>query len=112
MVGHTGQLSAAIAAVQAVDHLLGSVCAAIDEVGGEMLVTADHGNVEQMSDPESGQPHTAHTLNPVPLLYHGPRPPKQLDDGSLRDLAPTLLALLGIDKPAAMTGHSLLDGAR
>jgi len=109
MVGHTGDMAAAVKAVEAVDQLLGNVCAAIEAVGGEMLVTADHGNVEQMSDPDSGQPHTAHTLNPVPLLYHGPRPPGQLDDGSLRDLAPTLLELLGIDKPDAMTGHSLLD---
>jgi 2,3-bisphosphoglycerate-independent phosphoglycerate mutase len=110
MVGHTGQMAAAISAVEAVDHLLGSVCEAIDEAGGEMLVTADHGNVEQMTDPETGQAHTAHTLNPVPLLYHGPRPPQRLTNGSLRDLAPTLLELLGIEKPAAMTGRSLLDG--
>ncbi|MEE4295459.1 MAG: 2,3-bisphosphoglycerate-independent phosphoglycerate mutase [Wenzhouxiangella sp.] len=110
MVGHTGQMSAAISAVEAVDHLLGSVCKAIDVAGGEMLVTADHGNVEQMTDPETGQAHTAHTLNPVPLIYHGPRPPQRLVNGSLRDLAPTLLELLGIEKPAAMTGHSLLDG--
>ncbi len=110
MVGHTGQMDAAVTAVEAVDHLLGSVCAAIDSAGGEMLVTADHGNVEQMTDPETGQAHTAHTLNPVPLLYHGPRPPQRLQDGSLRDLAPTLLELLSIEKPAAMSGHSLLNG--
>ncbi|MFP4207694.1 MAG: 2,3-bisphosphoglycerate-independent phosphoglycerate mutase [Wenzhouxiangella sp.] len=111
MVGHTGRMDAAIAAVEAVDRLLGQVREAIDAAGGEMLITADHGNVEQMSDPETGQPHTAHTLNPVPLLYHGPRPPKRIDDGSLRDLAPTLLALLGLAKPAAMTGRSLFHGS-
>ncbi|MFW5815761.1 MAG: 2,3-bisphosphoglycerate-independent phosphoglycerate mutase [Wenzhouxiangella sp.] len=110
MVGHTGDLAAAIGAVEAVDRLLGAVRDAIDAVGGEMLITADHGNVEQMSDPDSGQPHTAHTLNPVPLLYYGPRRPERIDDGSLRDLAPTLLALLGLDQPAAMTGRVLLDG--
>ncbi|MEE4638889.1 MAG: 2,3-bisphosphoglycerate-independent phosphoglycerate mutase [Wenzhouxiangella sp.] len=109
MVGHTGRMDAAIAAVEAVDQLLGGVRAAIDSAGGEMLVTADHGNVEQMSDPATGQPHTAHTLNPVPLVYHGPRPPERVRDGSLRDLAPTILALLALEKPAAMTGRSLID---
>ncbi|NDY94790.1 2,3-bisphosphoglycerate-independent phosphoglycerate mutase [Wenzhouxiangella limi] len=111
MVGHSGRLDAAISAVEAVDRLLGGVREAIDSAGGEMLITADHGNVEQMSDPETGQPHTAHTLNPVPLLYYGPRPPEGISDGSLRDLAPTILALLGVEKPAAMTGRSLLDAS-
>lgn len=111
MVGHTGRMEAAVAAVEAVDHLLGAVRARIDSVGGEMLITADHGNVEQMTDPDSGQPHTAHTLNPVPLLYHGPRRIGRIEDGSLRDIAPTILDLLGLDKPAAMTGRSLLDAS-
>ncbi len=111
MVGHTGRMEAAVAAVEAVDRLLGAVREAIDSAGGEMLITADHGNVEQMRDPETGQAHTAHTLNPVPLLYHGPRRPERIDDGSLRDLAPTILALLGLDQPAAMTGRSLLDAS-
>ena len=73
-----------------------------------MLITADHGNVEQMSDPVSGQSHTAHTTNPVPLLYLG-RPATALDGGSLRDIAPTMLHLLDIAAPAEMTGRPLLD---
>lgn len=112
MVGHSGCLEAAVKAVEAVDQLLGGTIAAIDRAGGEMLVTADHGNVEQMTDPETGQAHTAHTLNPVPLLYHGPRPPSAIDDGSLRDLAPTLLGLLGLPLPDVMTGRSLFDEAQ
>ena len=109
MVGHTGHFDAAIAAVEAVDQVIGSVQTVLEEVGGEMLVTADHGNVEQMLDPEHDQPHTAHTVNPVPLVYSGPRPPQQIRNGSLRDIAPTLLALLGLDKPDAMTGNALFD---
>ncbi len=107
MVGHTGDLDAAIAAVEAVDHCLARVRAAIDAAGGEMLITADHGNIEQMTDPESGQEHTAHTTNKVPLLFHG-RPARLAPEGTLRDLAPTMLALLGLPQPAAMTGKSLL----
>ena len=111
MVGHTGDFQAAVAAVEAVDRLLGSVMSALDHAGGEMLVTADHGNVEQMSDPETGQAHTAHTLNPVPIVYCGPRPPARLNDGSLRDIAPTLLGLLGLPVPEVMTGRPLFDVA-
>lgn len=108
MVGHTGSLEAAILAVQAVDACLTAVLRAIDATGGEMLVTADHGNIEQMVDPSSGQRHTAHTTNPVPLVFHG-RAALIARRGSLRDIAPTMLALLGLPQPAEMTGRCLLD---
>jgi 2,3-bisphosphoglycerate-independent phosphoglycerate mutase len=108
MVGHTGSMAAAMAAVEAVDNCLGVALEAIQASGGEMLVTADHGNVEQMSDPLSGQAHTAHTTNPVPLVYFG-RPARALAGGSLRDIAPTMLHLLDIKPPAEMTGKPLLE---
>jgi 2,3-bisphosphoglycerate-independent phosphoglycerate mutase len=108
MVGHTGIMSAAIAAVEAVDLCLGVVFRAIQSVNGELLVSADHGNVEQMSDPVSGQSHTAHTTNPVPLVYYG-RQAEISAGGSLRDIAPTMLYLLGIKPPVEMTGRSLLE---
>jgi 2,3-bisphosphoglycerate-independent phosphoglycerate mutase len=108
MVGHTGKLQAALEAVSAVDRCLAAVREAIDEVGGELLITADHGNIEQMVDPESGQKHTAHTTNKVPLVFHG-RPARVKTGGSLRDIAPTMLALLGLPQPREMTGQSLLD---
>lgn len=108
MVGHTGSLPAAVAAVEAVDQALGQVAEAIAAVGGEWIITADHGNAEQMSDPLTGQPHTAHTTNPVPLIHHGRRRVRLRHQGSLRDIAPTVLALLGLAKPEAMTGQSLI----
>ena len=108
MVGHTGKLSAAKRAVETVDSLLTRVTAAIDEAGGEMLITADHGNVEQMLDESSGQSHTAHTTNLVPFLFHG-RPAMLADSGSLRDIAPTMLYLLGLRQPEEMTGSPLTD---
>jgi 2,3-bisphosphoglycerate-independent phosphoglycerate mutase len=108
MVGHTGSLKAAIAAVEAVDKCLGVVWAAVRSVNGELLVTADHGNVEQMMDAESGQAHTAHTSNPVPLVYYG-RAAEMRAGGSLRDIAPTMLYLLGITPPAEMTGRPLVQ---
>ena len=108
MVGHSGKFDAAVAAVEAVDRLLGRVTDAIAAAGGEMLVTADHGNVEQMTDPESGQPHTAHTTNPVPLVFVG-RAAAVARSGSLRDIAPTMLALLGLEIPEAMTGRPLVE---
>ncbi|HET7569943.1 MAG TPA: 2,3-bisphosphoglycerate-independent phosphoglycerate mutase [Gammaproteobacteria bacterium] len=106
MVGHTGDEAAAIKAVEAVDAALGRITAALDKAGGELLVTADHGNVEIMRDPTTGQPYTAHTTGPVPFVYFGRD--ATLTDGVLADVAPTLLALLGLDQPAEMTGHSLI----
>lgn len=109
MVGHTGVEAAAIRAVEALDQCFGRIARALDETGGEMLVTADHGNCEQMVDPETGQPHTAHTLNPVPLVYYrGEKGELDPIGGSLADVAPTLLDILGIEQPAEMNGHSLL----
>jgi 2,3-bisphosphoglycerate-independent phosphoglycerate mutase len=111
MVGHTGSLSAAITAVEAIDGVVGAVAEAITAVGGELVITADHGNAEQMADPETGQPHTAHTLNPVPLIHHGQHRLSLRAHGSLCDIAPTLLDLLGLDQPAAMTGRSLIQSS-
>lgn len=108
MVGHTGSLPAAIAACEAVDAGLGRIMEAIRAAGGTLLVTADHGNAEMMRDPATGGPHTSHTLNPVPLALLGGPPGAALADGRLADVAPTLLALMGLPKPAAMTGQSLL----
>ncbi len=112
MVGHTGTLPAAIKAVETVDTGLGRIVAAIRAAGGALLVTADHGNAEMMRDPDTGGPHTAHTTNPVPVILLGAPAGAGLADGRLADIAPTLLALLGLDQPAAMTGHSLLRPAR
>jgi 2,3-bisphosphoglycerate-independent phosphoglycerate mutase len=108
MVGHTGNLPAAIQAVEAVDKALGEVHKALLKVGGEMLVTADHGNLEMMRDPSTGEPHTSHTVGPVPLVYVG-RAARLRKDGALRDIAPTLLALLGIIPPSEMSGKTLLE---
>jgi 2,3-bisphosphoglycerate-independent phosphoglycerate mutase len=108
MVGHTGSLEAAMKAVVAVDRCLAEVKAAIDTVSGELLITADHGNIELMMDPLSGQNHTAHTTNKVPFLYHG-RPVTMKGGGSLRDIAPTMMALLGLPQPEEMTGRPLLE---
>jgi 2,3-bisphosphoglycerate-independent phosphoglycerate mutase len=109
MVGHTGILSAAITAVETVDAGLGKIAEAIASQGGALLVTADHGNCETMRDETTGAPHTAHTTNPVPILLAGAPAGAKLHDGILADIAPTLLALLGIKQPDLMTGHSLLD---
>jgi 2,3-bisphosphoglycerate-independent phosphoglycerate mutase len=108
MVGHTGSLAAATKAVEAVDAGLGAIAASVREAGGALLVTADHGNAELMRDPATGGPHTAHTLNPVPVLLAGGPAGAALRDGRLADVAPTILALLGLAQPAAMTGLSLL----
>ncbi|WP_026758662.1 2,3-bisphosphoglycerate-independent phosphoglycerate mutase [Sediminimonas qiaohouensis] len=108
MVGHTGDLDAAIAACEAVDRGLGRVLQALTAAGGAMLVTADHGNCEVMVDPDTGGPHTAHTTNPVPLILVGGPEGAVLDSGRLADLAPTLLDLMELDQPPEMTGHSLL----
>jgi 2,3-bisphosphoglycerate-independent phosphoglycerate mutase len=108
MVGHTGDLKAAIAACEAVDQGLARVVAALQEVGGAMIVTADHGNCEVMVDPETGGPHTAHTLNPVPVALIGGPAGATLKPGRLADLAPTLLQLMDLPKPPEMTGESLI----
>jgi len=113
MVGHTGKLAAAIAAAEAVDTCLGRVLAAVERRGGALLVTADHGNAEQMSDAESGQPHTAHTMNRVPvLLANAPVRVAGLADGRLADIAPTVLEIMGLPQPREMTGRSLILPAR
>ena len=109
MVGHTGSLPAAIKACEAVDIGLGRALAALQKAGGAMIVTADHGNCELMVDPVTGGPHTSHTVNPVPvILAGGPAGAKLRAGGRLADLAPTLLALMGLDQPTEMTGKSLL----
>lgn len=108
MVGHTGDLGAAIKACEAVDAGLGQVLAALEKVGGAMIVTADHGNCEVMIDPETGGAHTAHTTNPVPVALVGGPKGVGLRDGRLADLAPTLLDLMGLPRPPEMTGESLI----
>ncbi|MBL6614244.1 MAG: 2,3-bisphosphoglycerate-independent phosphoglycerate mutase [Reyranella sp.] len=110
MVGHTGNLDAAIKAIEAVDTSLGRLMEAVKAKGGVMLVTADHGNAEQMYDETTHQKHTQHTLNRVPaLLLNAPAKIRSLADGKLADVAPTMLALMGLPQPAEMTGHSLLS---
>ena len=106
MVGHSGKLDAAIKAVEAVDVALGRLTDAIRSAGGEMLISADHGNLEMMRA-DDGQPHTQHTVGPVPLVYVGRK--AHLQSGALRDLAPTVLALMELPQPAEMTGHSLVS---
>jgi len=108
MVGHSGILAAAILAAQAVDVAIGKISDAVLRVGGALLVTADHGNLEMMRDPASGQAHTAHTVGPVPFVYIGERAVSLREGGALRDVAPTLLDLLDLAQPDAMSGHSLL----
>jgi 2,3-bisphosphoglycerate-independent phosphoglycerate mutase len=109
MVGHTGIIPAAIKAVETVDHSLGRISDTIKHVGGVLLVTADHGNADQMVDPVTGEPYTAHTTNPVPFIVAGADHVMALNmGGKLGDIAPTILALLGIEQPAAMTGASLI----
>ncbi len=108
MVGHTGNLKATIKAIETIDSCIARVHQAISAAGGELLITADHGNAEKMRDETTGQAHTAHTSNPVPLLYIG-RNANITDDGSLSDIAPTMLYLMGLEQPTEMTGHSLLQ---
>ena len=108
MVGHTGIVEAGIAACEAVDRGLGEVLAALKAAGGAMIVTADHGNCETMIDPETGGPHTSHTLNPVPVALVGGPEGVSLRDGRLADLAPTILDLMGLDLPPEMTGRTLI----
>jgi 2,3-bisphosphoglycerate-independent phosphoglycerate mutase len=108
MVGHTGIVPAGVRAVEVVDACLDRLCAAVLARGGCLLITADHGNIEQLVDAETGQPHTAHTTNPVPLWWIADDDERTLADGGLADLAPTLLELLELEQPARMTGRSLL----
>lgn len=109
MVGHTGRIDAATKAVETVDACLDRLSEAVEQAGGTLVITADHGNAEMMRDPKTGEPHTAHTLNPVPfVVVNPPAEIGRLENGRLSDIAPTLLDLLGQTKPAAMTGHSLI----
>jgi len=108
MVGHSGNLKAAIAAVEALDTCIGRVVNAMQSIGGEVLITADHGNAEQMYDAGNHQPHTQHTTNLVPLIYIG-RDGQLNKNGALSDLAPTILSLMGLNQPAEMTGKNLVQ---
>lgn len=108
MVGHSGVFDAAVKAVECLDTCVGRIVEALEKVGGEALITADHGNVEQMADESTGQAHTAHTTEPVPFIYVGKRDLKVREGGVLADVAPTMLKLLGLEKPAEMTGTSIL----
>ena len=110
MVGHTGNLAAATRAIEVLDECMGRIVDAMRSIGGEVLITADHGNAETMRDTESQQPHTAHTLNLVPLLYIG-RKARIAGGGALQDVAPTLLAMMGLPQPADMTGRPLIEFA-
>lgn len=109
MVGHTGDFGGAVKAVEAIDKCLGRIAEAVRETGADLLVTADHGNVEQMLDPETGQPLTSHTTGPVPLVYVGSNGLRFTGEGSLCDIAPTMLSLLGVPIPEEMTGKVLLS---
>ena len=111
MVGHTGDFAAAVRAVETVDQCLGRVCEALRRRGGQALITADHGNAERMLDTSTNQPHTAHTSSFVPLVYSGPQRTRFVAEGALSDVAPTLLALMGMEAPLAMTGRSLVTVA-
>ena len=108
MVGHTGNFEATVKAIEALDKCLERVVDSAQHVGGELLITADHGNAEQMRNPETEQAHTAHTSNPVPLIYIG-RPAVLAENGALSDIAPTMLHLMGIEKPNEMGGDSLVS---
>jgi 2,3-bisphosphoglycerate-independent phosphoglycerate mutase len=113
MVGHTGDFDAAVKAIEAVDECIGRLEAAITAAGGALLITADHGNADMMSDPKSGQAHTAHTMSRVPLIYCGATSQGvSLVEGQLADLAPTLLDIMAIQKPEVMTGKSLIRPAQ
>ena len=109
MVGHTGVFEAAVKAVETLDSCVGRIVEALDKVGGEALITADHGNVEQMEDECTGQAHTAHTCEPVPFIYVGKRPATIREGGVLADVAPTLLTLMGMPVPAEMTGKTIVQ---
>ena len=107
MVGHTGVFEAAVAAVETLDKCIAQVADAVESTGGQLLITADHGNAEQMRDPATGQAHTAHTNLPVPLIYVGGKSVKAVSGGKLSDIAPTMLSLMGMEIPQEMTGRPL-----
>ena len=107
MVGHTGVFEAAVAAVETLDKCIAQVADAVESAGGQLLITADHGNAEQMRDPATGQAHTAHTNLPVPLIYVGGKSVKAVSGGKLSDIAPTMLSLMGMEIPQEMTGRPL-----
>ena len=107
MVGHTGNLDAAIKAIEVIDNCVGKIVKAVEKQNGIMIITADHGNAEEMIDYRTGEPHTAHTTNPVPLILVG-KDGVVLREGRLADLAPTILDLMEIDKPEEMTGETLI----
>ena len=108
MVGHTGVFSAAIKAIECVDECMGRITAALETAGGQCLITADHGNAEQMENVSTGQPHTAHTCEHVPLVYFGPQA-VYLKPGVLSDIAPSLLTLMSLKQPPEMTGTTLIS---
>ena len=108
MVGHSGDFDATVAALEAVDECVGRVVESVQAHGGELLVTADHGNAEQMADPDTGKPHTAHSTNPVPFVYVGHRSVRMAETGALEDVAPTMLHLMGLPQPDEMSGHALV----
>jgi 2,3-bisphosphoglycerate-independent phosphoglycerate mutase len=110
MVGHSGVYEAAVKAIEVLDECIGRVTDAAEKAGGEVLITADHGNAEQMLDTENDQPHTAHTTNLVPLIYVGEQAEVLQENGALCDIAPTLLRMMGLKQPVEMTGRSLIGG--
>jgi 2,3-bisphosphoglycerate-independent phosphoglycerate mutase len=109
MVGHTGIMGAAVEAVSVIDECLGRLRKAVEQAGGVLLITADHGNIEMMKDPVTHEPHTAHTTLDVPIIAVNAKRTFKLANGRLADVAPTLLALMGVAQPPAMTGHSLIE---
>ena len=111
MVGHTGVFEAAVKAVETLDACVERIYQAVQAAGGEMLITADHGNVEQMMDYDSGQVHTQHTTECVPLIYVGQQSMQVREGGILADIAPTLLGLMGLPVPTEMTGRTVLLGS-
>jgi 2,3-bisphosphoglycerate-independent phosphoglycerate mutase len=110
MVGHSGQLAPTVRAVETVDACLGRIYQSVRQKGGAWIITADHGNAETMIDPVTGGPHTYHTTNPVPFVLVSDTPAPLREDGSLRDIVPTILAVLGVEQPAEMTGQDLRTG--
>ena len=109
MVGHTGNLAAAIEAIEVIDKCIGLIFKTIKKVEGQILITADHGNAEEMMDKKNQQKHTQHTINKVPFLYVGKQIKKIKDGGTLADIAPTILELMGERKPKEMTGKNLIE---